>query len=45
MRGIVRFWSAGAAAAATVAVLSGTAPVAASEVSDALRAKDRKSVV
>lgn len=40
VRGIVRFLTAGAAAA-TLAVLSGTAPVAASEVSDALRANKR----
>ena len=41
MRGITRFWSAGAAAALTLVVLSGTAPGVASEVSDALRANKR----
>jgi murein DD-endopeptidase MepM/ murein hydrolase activator NlpD len=41
VRGIVRFWSAGAAAATTLVMLSSTAPVAASEVSDALRANKR----
>jgi murein DD-endopeptidase MepM/ murein hydrolase activator NlpD len=41
VRGIVRFWSVGTAAAVVMAMLSGTAPVAASEVSDALRANKR----
>jgi murein DD-endopeptidase MepM/ murein hydrolase activator NlpD len=41
VRGIKRCWSAGAAAAVTLVMFSGTTPVAASEVSDALRASKR----
>ena len=41
VRAIVRFWTAGTAAAVLLAVLSGTAPATASEVSDALRANKR----
>ena len=37
----MRFWTAGTAAAVLLAVLSGTAPATASEVSDALRANKR----
>jgi murein DD-endopeptidase MepM/ murein hydrolase activator NlpD len=41
VRGIRRFWTAGAAAALTLVMLSGAGPAAASEVSDALRASKR----
>jgi murein DD-endopeptidase MepM/ murein hydrolase activator NlpD len=41
VREIARFWRAGAATAVALVVLSGTGPVAASEVSDALRANKR----